>query len=155
MGLHGGMALVHIEAGRARIPPHFADRLNWLAGKEPIAVWLLVVEPGRYRLLTAAHFEGSQELRRLLSEPDGSHLLAAHEAESATFASLTARLMPTTVAAPPPGWRIHIPREFFFLLTPGADKENVFLLFSGQYLELWFPEVLIQSLRTPLDQIVP
>jgi hypothetical protein len=142
--------LAKFEGDRILVPSRLvelADR-SPLAGKTPIDCWLLVVKPGRYRLVR------HEDVERLLKQIEDSQarreVLEGVEDDSGD--SVSARLIPCTASPPGPGWRVYVPKEARSLVV--GEKTFVYLLVRAGYLELWFPDVLRAALSESLSDVV-
>src|ERR1019366_4396129 len=107
------------NASRIALPKHAPDHIPWLRGSEAVHVWLWLVTPGRYRLLTDEQVQGDPQLEPIRARVLQGISATATEvtrAEEPTRAVSVARLSPTTIAPPPsasgPGWRVAFPRSF-------------------------------------------
>lgn len=145
-----------IESGRVRLPSDVAQQISWLADGETVDAWLVLLELGRYRLVSHRQAEQDNKvgptLRRLAAPSNGTVTEDASEFESAPLAALACRLIPTVVSSRGPGWRITLPKEVITLVPPSEDRSQVFLLFSVGFLEIWFPDTLRRALSTPLGE---
>src|SRR5437879_3085714 len=83
------------EGDRIRLPPHFVEQAG-LSGNGPIDCWLLVVTPGRYRLLMQPSAAGKGDLSRILRqiEDAGTPGDVLDGTESNPEAAIRARLIP-------------------------------------------------------------
>lgn len=147
------------SGGRIWIPDHLVRRINWLKGGDALDAWLLILQPGRFRLLSHGQVEASDRLRQVLeriTNPDESGDDDPAHAESQELAALAARLVPAKVSPKGPrgGWRLTSPLGLF---PAGATKSGtiLYLLMSEGYLELWFEDLLNRALEIPLDQVIP
>jgi hypothetical protein len=151
---------VKVEAGRIRLPGRFAQRLKWVQGGEPIEAWLLMIRPGRYRLLSREQVDSSVRLKALAEQiynpPEPDPETEPFEAESSASAALSARLLPARLSPRGPGWRLTIPKNALGLVRyETVDIDNtLFLLFSDGYLEVWSPEAVADAAAAPPDRVI-
>jgi hypothetical protein len=115
-------------------------------------VWLLMIEPGRYRVLSDSEVQLDQDLREVRSlivdgpaPPDGPATAFEPNARAARIG----RLILTTLAPPRPSWRLTVPKH----ITQG-NRERLVLLFSQGYLELWLTDVYTAATAAQLDSAV-
>lgn len=146
------LAVSELEGDRINLPIKFV-RLAALDmdESERIERLLLVVCPGRYRLLTQAS-EEVEQIRTAMEEvavPGG----VFDETETNTRASIRVRLIPCTVTRPRPSWRMVVPKVAI-QLAPG-ERSHVFLIIVRGYVELWFPDTLRRAISTPISHILP
>src|SRR6266581_3645524 len=68
--LGDGLAEVKFERERIRLPVHIVEGANHprLIGKNPIACWVLIVTPGRYRLVMQPTGAATGDLAKILQE---------------------------------------------------------------------------------------
>ncbi len=145
------LAVSELAGDRINLPIRFVKLARLNADEaEHIERILLVVCPGRYRLLTEASRE-VDEIRMAMEE------LAVpgkvfDETETNTRASIRVRLIPCTVTRPRPSWRMIVPKVAI-QLAPG-ERSHVFLIIVRGYVELWFPDTLRQAMSTPISEIL-
>lgn len=144
-------AVSELEGERINFPIRFVKQAKLDEDKsERIERWLLVVCPGRYRLLT----ETSQELDRIrvLIEEMGMPGGVLDETETNIRPSVRTRLIPCTITRPRPSWRMHVPKVAI-QLAPG-ERSHLFLLIVRGYVELWFPDTLRQAVSRPISDLL-
>ncbi len=153
-GRENSLAHVKFEGVRIRLPSPFAERAG-LAGSEKISCWLLVVTPGRYRLITKAFAETSRDFSRIVDQID--EIMAPGDVLDRTDNNeqdaLPARLIPCAVSPRGPGWRINFPKEARELAT--GDRSFVFLQIVAGFVEVWFPDMLRQAVSVPISEVLP
>ena len=147
-----------IEAGgRVFLPTELVGRLAWLLGDEPIQCFLLVIEPGRYRLLSRNEVEGAPALRDLVpaevESEDDTPDADPYEAEPAESVLLSLRLIPATVSPRGPGWRLTLPKSLRALQAMDAGTDVVLIRYKG-YVEIWSKECFDRALRVPLVRLL-
>ena len=146
--------LAKFERDRIRLPPLFVERVG-LTGKDRIDCWLLVVTPGRYRLLRQS-MSGDGDLSRIISQieevEEQGDLIDLTENNSE--AAIPARLIPCVASPRGPGWRIHIPKEAKKLAAEKAEPSAVFLLVVAGFVEIWFPDTLREAVSLPISELL-
>ena len=144
------LAVSELEGDRINLPIRFVKlaRLD-VEEAERIDRILLVVCPGRYRLLT----EFPEELQsiRVAMEEIAVPGKALDETETNTRASIRVRLITCTVTRPRPSWRLIVPKVAI-QLAPG-ERSHVFLIIVRGYVELWFPDTLRSAMSTPVSEL--
>jgi hypothetical protein len=144
-------AASELEGERINFPIRFVKQAKLDEDKsERIERLLLVICPGRYRLLTETS-EVVDKLRVMIEEigvPGG----VLDETETNIPASARSRLITCTVTRPRPSWRLLVPKVAI-LLAPG-ERSHVFLLIVRGYVELWFPDTLRQATSKPLSELL-
>jgi hypothetical protein len=143
------LAKAELKEQRVNLPARFTEKAGF-KGRDPLACLLLVVTPGRYRLLT----EISADIRNLLEQAAevGAPGDAFRETETNTRPATLARLIPCNVSLAARMWRFSMP-ETAMMLAPG-ERSYVFLLIVAGYIEVWFPDVLRLAVAVPISQIL-
>lgn len=145
------MLWLKIESGRIRLPHDLVQRLPWLIGSGNLEAWLLVLEPGRYRLLSPEQVQMSSQLRSLLELNTEIGSVDASvdpiDAETAEAAAMRTRLWPTTLNPHSGGaWRLTLPTHLPPILKNGVI---VYVLSSDGYVEVWSAECWIRATAHP------
>jgi hypothetical protein len=144
-----GPTVVKPDAGRITIPARFVKQIPWISEDKAAYVWLLMLQPGRFRLLPDAEVAADEEtgpIRSLIvNGPEMSDGLAT-VFEPPERAARVGRLVPTNLSlSSSSGWRLSIPKQV-------APKEETFvLLFSLGRLEIWLLQVYNEALAYPLS----
>lgn len=136
------------EKNRVRIPEELLSALPWIFG-DPVQAFLLILDVGRFRLLSPQNVDDSPMLRRLhaqLSQPDEPPEPDPMDFESPEIVALTARLVPTSISTRAPHCRFTVPRAAVALSTAGSRDRRVIMTLRSGYLEIWFPEVVEKAL---------
>lgn len=150
------LAIVEFQRGRIRLPVHFVKQAH-LIEDTPIDCWLLVVTPGRYRLLTRADgrtTEGLSEIQDRIKEvsaPGG----ALDWTENNSQDAIQARLIACVATPRGPGWRIQIPKALIKLTSEKEDLSHIFMMTVAGYVEIWFPETLRAAASVPISRVLP
>lgn len=140
--------------GRIPIPQKFSDRVRWISGTEQLRVWLLMLLPGRFRLLSDSQVQGDGTLSEIRSAiMDGPAELAGSAVgfESSERAAMIGRLIPVNLAPPGPCWRLTLPKP---VLPDDKDRRRFVFLFSLGYLEIWLLDVYKAAQALPLDSVI-
>lgn len=148
---------VRIQGDRVRLPaPVLEAKQALLAGTEAIECWLLVVTPGRYRLLFGLGDGAAGPLVDILQQAEEAVAPGdiLDNTENNELAAVQARLLPTTASPRGPGWRVHIPKEARDLVPEKEERSFVFVLVVAGFIELWFPDTLRRSLSTPVTDVL-
>jgi hypothetical protein len=147
----------HVTAdayNRITVPKDLSDRISWIRGTTAIQAWILLLVPGRYRLLSDEQVESDPILEPVRSLILDENLISATEptrAEDLRRAAIVARLVQATLAPPGPGWRISFPKAFNVFVPPECDLKAFSILFSLEgYLEIWYTDVLRKAVVLPL-----
>ncbi len=140
---------------RVRLPDHLADQAG-LTGNARIACWLLVVKPGRYRLIKQPTGAATGSLSRIVAQIEelGSPGDLLDSTESDEEAGIRARLIPCVATPRGPGWRISVPKEARRLAPDGEEAKFVFILTVAGYVEIWFPNILRQAVSVPISELL-
>jgi hypothetical protein len=148
--------VARFEGERILIPPRFAQQAG-LAGTGKIDCWLLVIVPGRFRLLTSSMSGASRGLSRILErmEEVGEPGDVLDWTESNARAAVRARLIPCVATPPRPGWRINFPKEAKELVPQKEDRSFVFGFMIAGFVELWFPDTLRRAVSVRISSILP
>lgn len=132
---------------RITLPKHVSDRIPWMAGTS-VQAWLLLLAPGRYRLLSDEQVQDNPQLesvRLLILEGTVAVVTDPTYAEDLRDAAIVARLVPIAVALhkQSQGWRISWPKELKAFVPPDCDPKAFSVLFSlDGYWEIWYTDVL-------------
>ncbi|SRR6266478_3473751 len=145
------LAVAELEGERINLPIRFVRQAKLDADEaEHIERLLLVVCPGRYRLLTETS-ESVDRIRALIEEV-GMPGEVLDETQTNIRASVRSRLILCSITRPRPSWRMHVPKVAI-QLAPG-ERSHVFLLIVRGYVELWFPEALRHSVSVPISELL-
>jgi len=153
-----GLAIAKFEGERIRLPVRVVEIAEHprLVGNDPVECWLLVVTPGRYRLLTRPAVAPSADLSRLLQQAEETRVTGEvldHTGNNSQD-GIQARLIPCVVSPPEPGWRINFPKEAKALVPEKEEPSFVYVLIIAGFIELWFPETLRRALSVPITEIL-
>src|SRR3954469_15945419 len=106
------------DSGRVSIPKHFSEHVPWIAGAgasaDALQAWVLLLSPGRYRLLSDAQVQSDPYLRPvrlLILEGLPVSPMGPSSAEEAEQVAIVAKLVPVSIAPPEasgPGWRVSL-----------------------------------------------
>jgi hypothetical protein len=139
---------------RITIPQRYCERLPWIRGGETLSVWLLMLLPGRFRLLSDPEVEKDPRLREIRSVivggPEVSDTPPSVFEPSEQAASI-GRLIPATLAPPGPSWRLTLPKQ---ISIEDENRRRVVLMFSMGYMEIWFLDIYNAAIAAPLDSAI-
>lgn len=153
------LSLVKFDEERICLPVQIVENAEYprLAGKDSIQCWLLVVTPGRYRLVPQPAGTPAGDLSRILSQIE--ELTAPGDVLDRTQNNardaIPARLIPCSVKPPQPGWRINFPKEAMALVPQTEDRSFVYMMIVAGFVEIWFPDTLRRALSVPIPEILP
>jgi hypothetical protein len=143
-------------SNRVALPKQFSECVtSWMRGTVALRGWLLIISPGRYRLLSDEQVESDPHLEpiRALILEQRSAGTDPTSAEDPNRAAMVARLAPVQITPPGPCWRITLPKAFGVFAPPECDRKAVSVLFSLEgYLEIWYTDVLRTAVFSPLGQ---
>jgi hypothetical protein len=130
---------------RITFPKHLSERILW-EGTD-IQVWLLLLSPGRYRILLDEQVQNDHKLepvRFLILEGKSRLESEPSFAIDAGAESIVAKLIPTRMEHPPKKtWRIKFPRNLKVFAPPDCGPNALSILFSLEgYWEIWYTPVL-------------
>ena len=141
--------------GRLTIPTQLSDHITWIKGTEFLRAWLLLIELGRYRLLSDEQAQNDPHLepiRSLVLEGRSAILTEPTHAIGLQRAAMVARLVPITISPPKPGWRFTFPKAFDAFAPPECNRTAFSILLSLEgYLEIWYTDVLRRAALLPWD----
>jgi hypothetical protein len=144
-----------VDAGadrRISIPAAFCEKISWLLASEAKLCWLLMIVPGRFRILSDPAVEQDPKLGQvrslLLDGPSEAVEATTHEASER--AAVVGRLVPIILTGPNPSWRFVVPRH----LLSGPQRQSFVFMFSLGHLELWLREVYVAAQKPPLDSVL-
>jgi len=152
----GALGVANFEGDRIRLPSRFVKSAK-LMGRGPIDCWLLVVTPGRYRLLKQSAEDPSGALARIRDQIE--EIVAPGDLLEGTedngHAAIPSRLIPCVATPRGPGWRVNVPKEAKGLASDGDKARFVFLLVVAGFVEIWFPDTLRQAVSVPISELLP
>jgi hypothetical protein len=134
---------------RIALPKHVCDRILWMTGTN-VQAWLLLLAPGRYRLLSDEQVQDDPQLepvRLLILEGKPAVVSEPTYSKDLKEEAIVARLVPIAVAQHKQNqsWRISLPRELLRAFAPpdcGDPKAFSILLSLEGYWEIWYTDVL-------------
>jgi hypothetical protein len=150
------LTYVKIESDRIYVPSHLVEKVGLEeAGK--MGWWLLIVTPGRYRLIPKATADSDDDLSAILSQIEraGTRGGILDGTEDNEAPAIRARLIDCVVSPPPPGWRINLPKEAKQLVAEKEERTSVFVFTVAGYVELWFPDILSRAVSVPISDLLP
>jgi hypothetical protein len=139
--------------GRITLPHAYCEKLPWVRGEEAFLVWLLMLIPGRFRLLSDAAVLNEPKLaavREVIVNGPAEVDVPATVFDANEQASLAGRLIPTTLSPPRPSWRLVIPKP---IIPSETERRVCVILFSLGFIEVWFIETYNTALARPLDLV--
>ncbi len=143
-----------IEAGRRiTIPRQYCEKIPGAFGKDTIPMWLLMLVPGRFRLLSDSAVEQDPRLREVRSSiVDGpvETDVPATAFEPNERAAIIGRLIPTTLA-PGKSCRLTLPKQ---IVPDIKDRQTFVVMFALGYLEIWLLDTYNAALAPPLDSVI-
>jgi|SRR5579859_126512 len=149
---------VDFEGERVRLPDDVVERTEHprLSGKNPVECWLLVVKPGRFRLVPGTEAPDSDTSRILdqIEETSAAGGILDYT-ENDALDGIQARLIPCNISPPPPGWRINFPKEAKGLVPEIEERSFVYVMIVAGFMEIWFPYTLRHALSGPIAEILP
>src|SRR5437016_1739702 len=119
---------LHLRAdasNRITLTESVSERISWMKGTNPQG-WLLLVGPGRYRLLSDEQVQNHPQLesvRQLILEGPPEAVTEPMHAEELKDAAIVARLVPISFARTKPGWRISLPKELKAFVPPDCNPK--------------------------------
>lgn len=122
-----------------------------------IRAWLLLLSPGRYRLLSDEQIQNNPRLdcvRSLILEGKPAIETELTYAEQTHDEAIVARLVPINLThhKQSQSWRFLFPKEMI-VLSSDCDVKNLSILLSLEgYWEIWYTDVLRKTLSIPLRE---
>jgi len=144
------------QDSRILLPQAVLKRTGWTVGAEPLKGWLLIVGPGRSRLLSSTEFDRDPGCRSLLAtvaeidQQTGSLI----EFRGDPSVTLGLRLQQVEIAPPGPGWRLTLPKTLAMIMQIRPKEGSVALLLVQEHIEIWTVETLRASMAVPLTEII-
>jgi len=150
--------LEHVTAdvdNRITVPKELCDCVPWLQGTEELEAWILLIAPGRYRLLSDEQVQNDPQLepvRSLLLGGRSASLVEPTFALESRRAVIVAKLLKAKIAPYKPRWRITFPKAFSVFVPPDCDPKAFSILFCLEgYLEIWYTDVLRKEVFLSLN----
>jgi hypothetical protein len=138
---------------RLTLPKHFSDRIPWIPSTDDRA-WLLLLAPGRYRLLSDGQVQSDPRLEPVRLLILGGKAVAVTEpthTQDLRSAATVARLVPIPIAYSKQCWRISLPEHLDAFAPPDCDPKAFSVFFSLEgYWEIWCTNLLRRSALLPL-----
>ncbi|HEV2491911.1 MAG TPA: hypothetical protein VG204_02440 [Terriglobia bacterium] len=158
--LKGSLSVVDFEGERIRLPVQVVKSAEHprLAGEDPVECWLLVVTPGRYRLVAQPAETLTGDLLRIVDEIEDTLTTGEvlDRTENNARDGIQARLIPCKVSPSQAGWRINFPKEAKELVSEkNEDRSFVYVMIVAGFIEIWFPDTLRRALSGPIPEILP
>ena len=153
----GGVAVGTFEGDRIYLPPRFVKQIGLAKNETKVDCWLLVVNPGRFRLLRRPTGTATGVLSKITDQ--GKEVAAPgdelDEIANNPRAAIRARLIPCIASSRGPGWRITVPKVARNLARDGEKSSFVFLLIVAGFVEVWFPDTLREAASVPISDLLP
>jgi hypothetical protein len=131
-------------------PKEVSDRISWLAGDDEVTAWLLLLECGRFRILSDEEVKNDlllEPIRALVLGGQPRPTRSVTEGENSAIQSLVARLLPIRIDR---RRRIAFPRELDAFVPPDCELTAFsFLLSLEGFWELWYTDVLRSTVNAP------
>lgn len=143
--------------GRVIIPQSICEAVGWISGERPLVAWLLALSFGRKRLLRPTDVEEDPTLRALaakLSSSSEPPPASPVEFDDEADVMLSARLIETRISLSEGRWRITLPRVTISTWGLRPQQNEVAVLISRGYVEIWAMERVKSALSAPLTDIV-
>jgi hypothetical protein len=159
-GSEGGKLIkVRFDRERIRIPLHIVEDAKHprFAGVTETKCWLLVVTPGRYRLIEQPKGRPTGTLAKIIDEVEDAEEFGdlLDRTEDNARDAIGARLISCTVSLTPrTGWRVNFPKAAKDLLSGKEERESAFVRIVAGYVEIWFPDTLRRALASPLAELL-
>jgi hypothetical protein len=157
--LKANLSVVQFERERIRLPTHIIESADHprLAGQDPVDCWLLVLTPGRYRLVRRPVEALDDDLSRILRQIEEATAPGdvLDRTQNNARDGIQARLIPCTVSPPKPGWRVNFPKEAKQLVSDRDERSFVYVMIVAGFIEIWFPDTLRRALSGPITDILP
>jgi hypothetical protein len=142
-------------SNRILVPKNFSDRVSWMQGTQTLEGWILLIEPGRFRLLSDEEVTRDPQLEPIRSLALEGKSAVGNEptrAEELKLAAMVARLVPISIAHSALGWRVAFPKVFNKFAPSECNRKAFSILFSLEgYLEIWYTDVLRRAVSLPLE----
>lgn len=152
--LESDLTSVDLDGERIRLPAHLADKAG-LSGPVGKKAWLLVMAPGRYRLVTKTPEEDSDLSRLIQYWKELGETGSALDVIDSSRAAMRARVIAIVVSPPPPGWRISLPKALLALVPKTEDRSRVLVFPVAGCIEFWFPDTFKRFGSTPFSDLLP
>jgi hypothetical protein len=149
---------VNFDRERIRIPLHIVENAKHppFANATELKCWLLVVTPGRYRLIAQPKGPPTGALAKILQEVESAEEFGdlLDRTEDNSRDAMAVRLIPCTVSLTHrTGWRVNFPKAAKDLLPEREERAFVFVRIVAGYVEIWFPDTLRRALASPLTEL--
>jgi hypothetical protein len=150
------IAIATFKGDRLNIPAHLVETAGF-AGTERIECWLLVVKPGRYRLVPKSKADTDEDLSRILKQIEevGKRGGVLDWTEDDEEPAIRVRLIDCAASPPGPGWRITFPKEATQLVPAVEQLPFVYMFSVAGYIEVWFPDTLRRADSVSISKGLP
>jgi hypothetical protein len=158
-GEENGLAKVKFDRERVRLPIHVVEsaRHPSFASSAAIKCWLLVVTPGRYRLVMQPSGPPTGHVAKILQEIQEAEEFGdvLDRTDDNARDAIGERLIPCTVSFTSRiGWRVNFPKAAKDLVPQKEERSFVYVRLVAGYVEIWFPDTLRRALYSPLSEIL-
>ena len=150
-----GWAKAEFDGTRVRLPAHVVRRAE--LGETALECWLLVITPGRYRLIPNEVAANSVEFKELQEQIEEIEQKAGvlDGTDTNERAALVTRVIRTTAYPDEKkNWRATIPPGARQLASDGESASFVFVAICAGFIEIWFPDALRQADKLPIGKVI-
>lgn len=150
------LAIVTFKGDRLNVPAHLVQAAGF-RGSARIRCWLLVVKPGRYRIVPKSKAEVDEDLSRVLKQIEevGKSGGVLDWTDNNEDPVIRAKLIDCVASPPGPAWRITFPKEATQLVPEAEQLPFVYMFSVGGYVEIWFPDTLRRAESVSISKILP
>jgi hypothetical protein len=144
-----------LEGDRIHFPAHLVEMAGF-TGKEQIRCRLLVVTPGRYRLISKQPVDAEGDLSKVLRgiERAGEIGDVLENTQDNARAGIRARLIDCVVSPQEKGWRVNFPETVKHLVSEKEERSFVFVFSVAGYIEFWFPDTLRRAVSVSISDVL-
>lgn len=140
---------------RLGIPRQFAEATGWISGNDPVGGYLVMLLPGRYRLISETEFGQTERLgalwERIALAAERTNRSALDFEDNAST-TLGARLIYAEIS-PGSEWRLSLPSAVTEVLGIDSKGDRAVVVLAGRYIEIWNRKTYLLSFEETVDEI--
>lgn len=143
------------RSGRVVLPADLCSAIGWISGEGPVGCWLLVQTHRRLRLLSRQDVEAdslSRHLREMVAVTENK--VPPLDLGESALAVLAGQLKERDLIHTSSGWKLTLPRSIIALWRISSESNDVAIVVSDGYIEIWSIVELAAAYDVPLERLL-